>query len=161
MLELYHVMKRQDFLSSSEFCIQNELKVDGIKIEVGNRTELNLVGQEAKVYRIEKFGIQPSFSQTKTWLPNIIRCYSLLGNNIYTDWPRLTASIVRLTKDCSGLTHNQNCHNYAHKSYRLQCYHSPALQTLCVVMSCFLHTIHHRHEEQRLSLAMIFLNFTG
>ena len=44
MLGLYHVMKLQDFLSSGEFCIQNELKVDGIKIEVGNRTELILVG---------------------------------------------------------------------------------------------------------------------
>ena len=44
MLELYHVMKLQDFLSSSEFRIENKSKVDEINIEVRNRTELNLVG---------------------------------------------------------------------------------------------------------------------
>ena len=44
MLELYHVIKKQDFLFSSEFCIKNELKVDGINIKVRNRTKLNLEG---------------------------------------------------------------------------------------------------------------------
>ena len=44
MLELYHVMKLQDFLSSNEFRIENKSKVDEINIEVRNRTELNLVG---------------------------------------------------------------------------------------------------------------------
>ena len=57
MLELYHFMKQQDFLFSSEFCVENELKVDEINIKVRNRTELNLVGYESKVYRIEKVGI--------------------------------------------------------------------------------------------------------
>ena len=62
MLELYHVMKLQDFLSSSEFRIENKSKVDEINIEVRNRTELDLVGWESKVYRIEKFGNRPSFN---------------------------------------------------------------------------------------------------
>ena len=53
-------MKLQDFPSSIEFCIENESKVDEINIKVRNRTELNIVGQESKVYRIEKFGIRPS-----------------------------------------------------------------------------------------------------
>ena len=44
MLELYHVMKQQDFFFSSECCIENELKVDEINIKVRNRTELNLEG---------------------------------------------------------------------------------------------------------------------
>ena len=44
MLELYHVMKLQDFISSSEFRNGNESKVDGINIEVRNRTELNIGG---------------------------------------------------------------------------------------------------------------------
>ena len=44
MLELYHVMKLQDFLSSNEFRIENKSKVDEFNIEVRNRTELNLVG---------------------------------------------------------------------------------------------------------------------
>ena len=55
-------MKLQDFPSSIEFRIENESKVDEINIKVRNRTELNLVGQESKVYRIEKFGIRPSFN---------------------------------------------------------------------------------------------------
>ena len=62
ILELYHFMKQQDFLFSSEFCIENELKVDEINIKVRNRTELNLVGQESKVYWIKKFRIRPSFN---------------------------------------------------------------------------------------------------
>ena len=57
MLELYHVMKLQDFPSSIEFRIENESKVDEINIKVRNRTELHLMGQESRVYRIEKFGI--------------------------------------------------------------------------------------------------------
>ena len=44
MLELYHVMKLRDFLSSSYFRIKNESKVDEITIKVRNQTELNLVG---------------------------------------------------------------------------------------------------------------------
>ena len=44
MLESYHVMKLQDFLSSNEFCIENKSKVDEFNIKVRNRTELNLVG---------------------------------------------------------------------------------------------------------------------
>ena len=44
MLESYHVMKLQDFLSSREFRIENKSKVDEFIIEGGNRTEVNLVG---------------------------------------------------------------------------------------------------------------------
>ena len=44
MLELYHGMKLQDFLSSSEIRIGNESKVDEINVEVRNRTELNFLG---------------------------------------------------------------------------------------------------------------------
>ena len=44
MLESYHVMKLQDFLSSNEFRIENKSKVDEFNIEVRNQTELNLVG---------------------------------------------------------------------------------------------------------------------
>ena len=62
MLELYHVMKLQDFLSSNEFRIENKSKVDEFNIEVRNRTELNLAGYESKVYQIEKFGNRPSFN---------------------------------------------------------------------------------------------------
>ena len=43
MLELYHVMKLQDFLSSNEFRIGKKSKVDEFNIEVRNRTKLNLV----------------------------------------------------------------------------------------------------------------------
>ena len=57
MFALYHVMKLHEFLFSSEFHIENELKVDEINVKVRNRTELILVGYESKVYRIEKFGI--------------------------------------------------------------------------------------------------------
>ena len=44
MLESYHVMKLQDFLSSNEFRIKNKSKVDESNIEVRNWTKLNLVG---------------------------------------------------------------------------------------------------------------------
>ena len=44
MLELHHIMKLQDFLSSNEFRFENKSKVDEINIEVRNRTELNLAG---------------------------------------------------------------------------------------------------------------------
>ena len=44
LLELIHVMKLQDFLSSSQFRIENKSKIDERNIEVRNRTELNLVG---------------------------------------------------------------------------------------------------------------------
>ena len=44
MLELYHVMKLQDFLSSNEFRIENKSKVAEINIIVRHRTELNLMG---------------------------------------------------------------------------------------------------------------------
>ena len=44
MLELYHVMKLQDFLSFNEFRIENKSKVDEFNIEVRNRIELNLAG---------------------------------------------------------------------------------------------------------------------
>ena len=44
MLESYQVMKLQNFLSSNEFYIENKSKVDEFKIEVRNRTKLNLVG---------------------------------------------------------------------------------------------------------------------
>ena len=54
MFELYHVMKLHEFLFSSEFHIENESKVDEINIKVRNRTELNLVGYELKLDRIEK-----------------------------------------------------------------------------------------------------------
>ena len=54
MLKLYHVMELQDFLSSIEFHIENELKVDEIKIKVRNPTELDLVGNKTQVYRIKK-----------------------------------------------------------------------------------------------------------
>ena len=43
-LELYQVMKLQNFLSSSECYIEYESKVYGISIEVRNQTELTLVG---------------------------------------------------------------------------------------------------------------------
>ena len=39
MLESYHVMKLQDFLSSNESCIENKSKVDEFNIEVRNRIE--------------------------------------------------------------------------------------------------------------------------
>ena len=41
MLELYHVMKLQDFISSFEFRIENESKVDEINIEVRNRAKVD------------------------------------------------------------------------------------------------------------------------
>ena len=44
MLESYHVMNLQDFLSSNEFRIKNKSKVDEFNIEIRNRSELNLVG---------------------------------------------------------------------------------------------------------------------
>ena len=62
MFEFYCVMKLHKFLFSSEFHIENESKVDEINIEVRNQIELNLVGYESKVNRIEKFGIRPSLS---------------------------------------------------------------------------------------------------
>ena len=62
MLELHHVMKVQDFLSSSEFHIENESKNDEININVINRTKLNLLVYKSKVHQIEKFGIRPSLS---------------------------------------------------------------------------------------------------
>ena len=55
-------MKLQVFLSSCEFHIKNESKVDEINIKVRNQTELNLEGQESTVYQIKKFGNRPSFS---------------------------------------------------------------------------------------------------
>ena len=41
---IVRTMDLQDFLSSSEFYVKNNLKVDEINIEVRNRTALNLVG---------------------------------------------------------------------------------------------------------------------
>ena len=41
MLELYHVMKLQDFISSIEYCIEYEWKVDEINIEVRNRAKVD------------------------------------------------------------------------------------------------------------------------
>ena len=54
MLELLHVMKLQDFPSSTKFRIENESKNYEINIKVGNQTELNLVVKESKVYRNKK-----------------------------------------------------------------------------------------------------------
>ena len=59
---LYHIMKLQDFLPSSEFCIKNESEVNEINIKVRNRTKLNLVGLESGAYLIEKIGNRPSFN---------------------------------------------------------------------------------------------------
>ena len=47
MLEMHHVVKLQDFLSSGEFHIKNELKTNEINIEIRNRTELNQVEYES------------------------------------------------------------------------------------------------------------------
>ena len=52
MLELFCVVKQQDFLSSGNFHIKNESKVDEINIKVKNRTQLNHVGYESNVNRI-------------------------------------------------------------------------------------------------------------
>ena len=62
MLELFCVVKQQDFLSSGDFHIGNESKVDAINIKVKNRTQLNHVGYESNVNRIEKFAIGPSLN---------------------------------------------------------------------------------------------------
>ena len=43
LLEMHHVVKLQDFLSSGEFHIENESKVNEINIAVRNRTKLNQV----------------------------------------------------------------------------------------------------------------------
>ena len=43
MLESYHVMKLQDFLSSRKFHIEDESKIDEINIEVRDRIESSLV----------------------------------------------------------------------------------------------------------------------
>ena len=48
MLELYHDMKLQDFLSCSEFYIKNDSKVDESNNEVRKRAVLILVGYELK-----------------------------------------------------------------------------------------------------------------
>ena len=59
MLELYHDMKLQDFLSCSEFYIKNDSKVDASNNEVRKLAVLILVGYESMGYRFEKFGIRP------------------------------------------------------------------------------------------------------
>ena len=46
ILELYHVMKLQDSLSSDDFNIENESIFDKLNIKVRNRTKLNLVGYD-------------------------------------------------------------------------------------------------------------------
>ena len=43
MLESYHVMKLQDFLSSRKFHIEDESKIDEINIEVRDRIESSLL----------------------------------------------------------------------------------------------------------------------
>ena len=60
ILELFRVTKLPDFHSFIDFCTENALEVDEINIQIRNRTELNLVGYESKVYRIEKFRVRPS-----------------------------------------------------------------------------------------------------
>ena len=50
------------WISYCEFHIENESKVDEINIEERNQTELNLVGYESKVNRIEKFEIRPNLN---------------------------------------------------------------------------------------------------
>ena len=62
IFELEHVMKPHKFIFPGKFHIENESKVGEINIEVRNRTELNLVGYESKVYRIKKYGIRLSLS---------------------------------------------------------------------------------------------------
>ena len=53
ILDLYHVMKLQNFLSSGKFhTIQNESEFDDINIEVRNLIKLNFMGYESKVYEI-------------------------------------------------------------------------------------------------------------
>ena len=49
-----------DFHSFIDFYIKNASEVDEINIQIRNRTELNLMGYESKVYRIEKFRVRPS-----------------------------------------------------------------------------------------------------
>ena len=67
ILDLYHVMKLQNFLSSGKFhTIKNEWKFDDINIEVRNLIKLNFMGYEFKVYEIRKFGNQPSL-RSNTW----------------------------------------------------------------------------------------------
>ena len=60
ILELFRVMKLQDFHSFIDFYIENASEVDEINIQIRNRTELNLVGYESKVYQIKKFRVRPS-----------------------------------------------------------------------------------------------------
>ena len=62
ILELYHVMKQQDSLSSDDFHIENESIFDYFNIKVRNRTKLYLAGYEWKVYQIEKYRIRHSLS---------------------------------------------------------------------------------------------------
>ena len=54
MIELYRVTKLYYILYSSKLHIEYEWKVGEIDIKVRNRTELNLVVYESKVYLIEK-----------------------------------------------------------------------------------------------------------
>ena len=60
MLESYHGLKLQDFLSSNEFRIENESKVYEFNIEVRNRTQLNLVGRNRKCIESKNLGMDPA-----------------------------------------------------------------------------------------------------
>ena len=60
MLEMYHVMTLQDFISCGEFHIENESKVDEINIVVGNRTEWSLVVYESRCVKSKKLGFDTS-----------------------------------------------------------------------------------------------------
>ena len=84
MLQLCQIMRLQDFLSSSKFCIENELEVDEINIKVRNQTKLNLVGPESQVYLIEKNGIRPSLN-TYTYNTKSKHNYK----HLYTLWHSL------------------------------------------------------------------------
>ena len=53
-------MKLQDFISSGEFHIENESKVDEINIVVENRTEWSLVGYESRCVKSKKLGFDSS-----------------------------------------------------------------------------------------------------
>ena len=68
ILELFRVMKLQDFHSFIDFYIENASEVDEINIQIRNRTELNLVGYESKVYRTEKLGYEPALKTYYLWM---------------------------------------------------------------------------------------------
>ena len=69
-------MKLQDFPSSIEFCIENESKVDEIKIKVRNEPNRTLWGKNQKCIESKNLGFDPAlihalFSNRPGSYPNI------------------------------------------------------------------------------------------